>query len=311
MTSIPSDSADAVTVPGAVASWAKLIEDHGTMKLAELLQPAIAAAEDGYPVTERVARDWARQADKLRKNKTATAIFLPNGATPRPGDVHRQPALAAALRSIASDGPTAFYEGWIARDMVDALRAAGGCHTLEDFSAYAPEYVTPIGISYRGYEVWECPPNGQGVVPLAMLKALEGFNASAWAPLSVERCHALTEIGRQAYADRDCFVGDPRTGEVPLEHLLSDERSAKLRGRVSMERRMDGLAPSPFRITAIPLFSPSLTPIATPWRSSIRSSMILGPASSAPQPGSSSTTALAASCLSPDIPMRLPDASGR
>jgi gamma-glutamyltranspeptidase/glutathione hydrolase len=122
MRRIPSDSADAVTVPGAVASWARLIDDHGTVKLADLLQPAIAVAEDGYPVTERVARDWARQADKLRKNKTAASIFLPNGATPRPGDVHRQPALAAALRSIAGDGPAAFYEGWIARDMVDALR---------------------------------------------------------------------------------------------------------------------------------------------------------------------------------------------
>ena len=96
MTSIPSNSPDAVTVPGAVASWAKLIEDHGTMKLAELLQPAIAAAEDGYPVTERVARDWARQLEKLRKNKTTASIFLPNGSAPRPGDIHRQPALAAA-----------------------------------------------------------------------------------------------------------------------------------------------------------------------------------------------------------------------
>jgi gamma-glutamyltranspeptidase/glutathione hydrolase len=245
MKSIPSESADAVTVPGAVASWARLIADHGTMKLADLLQPAIAAAEDGYPVTERVARDWARQLEKLRKNRAAASVFLPNGATPRPGDIHRQPALAAALKSIASDGPAAFYEGWIARDMVDALRAAGGCHTLEDFAAYAPEYVTPIGTTYRGYEVWQCPPNGQGLVPLIMLKALEGFDPFRWAPLSVERCHVLIEIARQAYADRDSFICDPRTGGNPVKMLLSDEHATKLRANVSMKRRMEGLAAFP------------------------------------------------------------------
>src|SRR4029450_383239 len=131
-----------------------------------------------YPATERVAGDWARQLEKLRKNRAAASVFLPNGATPRPGDIHRQPALAAALK------PAAFYASWIPHDMVDALRAAGGCHTLEDFAAYAPEYVTPIGTTYRGYEVWQCPPNGQGVVPLAMLKALEGFNGAGGARLS-------------------------------------------------------------------------------------------------------------------------------
>ena len=245
MTAIPAECADAVTVPGAVASWARLIADHGTMTLSELLAPAIDAAEHGYPVTERVARDWAKQVDKLRRNAAATEIFLPNGAAPRPGDIHKQPALAAALRSIASDGPAAFYQGWIARDMVDALRAAGGCHTLTDFADYAPEYVTPIRASYRGYDVWECPPNGQGLVPLAMLKALEGFDLSRWPALSVERCHVLSEIGRQAYADRDSFIGDPRTGAIPVEALLSDERAEKLRRRVSLERRMDGLAPFP------------------------------------------------------------------
>ena len=245
MTAIPPASADAVTVPGAVASWARLVADHGTMTLADLLQPAIAAAEDGYPVSERVARDWAKQVEKLRANAAAAGIFLPNGAAPRPGDIHRQPALAAALRSIADDGPQAFYQGWIARDMVDALRAAGGCHTLEDFSAYAPEYVTPIRASYRGYDIWECPPNGQGVVPLAMLRVLEGFDPAQWPPMSVERCHVLTEIGRQAYADRDCVVGDPRTGPIAVEALLADERCAQLRGRVSMTARMQGLAPAP------------------------------------------------------------------
>jgi gamma-glutamyltranspeptidase/glutathione hydrolase len=243
ITAIPAESAHAVTVPGAVASWARLAADHGTMALAELLQPAVEAAEHGYPVTERVARDWAKQVAKLRGNAAAADIFLRNGETPHTGEIHRQPALAKALRSIASDGPAAFYQGWIARDMVETLRQAGGLHTLDDFSRYAPEYVTPIRASYRGYDVWECPPNGQGLVPLVMLKALEGFDVSRWAALSVERLHVLAEIGRQAYADRDCFICDPRSSSIPVTQLLSDERVEKMRRRVSFERRHDGFEP--------------------------------------------------------------------
>ncbi len=245
MTAIPVASADAVTVPGAVAAWAKLIGDHGSMAFAELLAPAIRAAEHGVPVTERIARDWAKQAEKLRANAVAAAVFLPDGRPPRPGEVHRQPALAAALRAIAEDGPTAFYEGWIARDMVETLRGLGGCHTIEDFSSYTPEYVTPVHTSYRGFEIWECPPNGQGLVPLAMLNALSGFDAARWTPLAAERVHAVVEIGRQAYADRDCLFGDPRTGAIALDALLSERRAAQMRARVSFTRRVNAEAPVP------------------------------------------------------------------
>ena len=243
LTTIPAEIGHAVTVPGAVASWARLASDYGTMDLADLLQSAITAAEDGYVVTERVARDWAKQVGKLRGNAAATEYFLPGGLPPRPGDIHRQPALAKSLRSIAHDGPAAFYEGWIARDMVDALKAAGGRHELEDFAAYKPEYVSPIGGSYRGYEVWECPPNGQGVVPLVMLKALERFDASHWDALSVERAHVLCEIARQAYADRDCFIGDPRTAPAPVDELLSAARAEKIRQCVSIAKRGTTLEP--------------------------------------------------------------------
>jgi gamma-glutamyltranspeptidase/glutathione hydrolase len=245
MTSIPADSAHSVTVPGAVASWTRLVTDHGTMDMSELLEPAIMVAEHGHPVTERVARDWARQVEKLRRNRAAVDIFLPNGLSPKPGAIHRQPALAAALRSIARDGAKVFYEGWIAQDILITLRAAGGLHTLQDFADYAPEYVKPIRASYRGYDIWECPPNGQGIVPLIMLRALEGFDQSNWAPRGVEYFHALTEIGRQAYADRNSFIGDPSSGRIPVDQLLSDEHAAQLRSRVSFERCAKGFAPFP------------------------------------------------------------------
>src|SRR4029079_7768912 len=122
--------------------------DHGTREFGALLQPAIEAAEAGYPVSERVARDWAKQAGKLRLNKAAADAFLFDGAPPQPGTIHRQPALAAALRSIAAEGPDAFYRGWIARDMVDSLRALGGLHTLDDFASLDAGSVRALTLSH-------------------------------------------------------------------------------------------------------------------------------------------------------------------
>jgi gamma-glutamyltranspeptidase/glutathione hydrolase len=242
---IETESAHAVSVPGAVASWARLVADHGTMEFAALLQPAIEAADQGYPVTERVARDWAKQVGKLRRNAAAAKAFLFDGAAPQPGTVHRQPELAAALRSIAAEGPTAFYSGWIARDMVEALRALGGLHTLDDFASFAPEYVEPVCVGYRGYYLWECPPNGQGVAPLTMAKALEGFDPAAWRHDSTERYHVMAELGRQAFADRDCFVGDPRMGVPPAKALIAETRAAEMRARVSLRGRIEELTPVP------------------------------------------------------------------
>ena len=242
---IETESAHAVSVPGAVASWDRLVADHGTMEFAALLQPAIEAAEQGYPVTERVARDWAKQVDKLSRNPAAAKAFLFDSAAPQPGMVHRQPGLAAALRSIAAEGPSAFYRGWIAHDMVETLQALGGLHTLDDFASFAPEYVDPVSVAYRGFRLWECPPNGQGVVPLMMAKALEGFDLAAWGHGSTERYHVVAELGRQAFADRDCYVGDPRTGGPPGEALIADARAAEMRARVSLCGRIEDLAPVP------------------------------------------------------------------
>ena len=204
---------------------------HGVSR--RCLQPAIEAAEHGYPGHRtrraRLGEAGRRNCGAMRPQRRSSCS---DGRPPRPGAVHRQPALAAALRSIAEDGPTAFYQGWIARDMVETLRGLGGCHTIDDFSTYTPEYVTPVHTSYRGFEIWECPPNGQGLVPLAMLNALAGFDAARWTPLAAERVHAVVEIGRQAYADRDCLFGDPRTGAIAWMHFCRTARGANARARV-------------------------------------------------------------------------------
>jgi gamma-glutamyltranspeptidase / glutathione hydrolase len=206
-----------------------------------VLAPAIEIAEEGCCVPERLSRDWGKQLEKLKRNPAASNLFLIDGKTPRKGMVHRQPALARTLRAIATGGARAFYEGRIAEDLVATLKNCGGLHEVEDFSAFAPEYVTPISVSYRGYDLWECPPNGQGLVPMLMVKALEGFDLSSWNSVGVERLHVQAEIARQTYAERDLFIGDPRTGKIPVEWLLSDEHISGLRQNVSMTRRISNL----------------------------------------------------------------------
>lgn len=243
ISSIASESAHAVTVPGAVAAWARLLADYGSRELGSLLQPAITAAEGGYPVTERVARDWAKQVRKLRANPAAAKTFLIDGAAPAVGAIHWQPALAAALRSIAQDGPSVFYEGWIARDMVATLRALGGLHTLDDFSAFKPEYVEPICTSYRGFTLWQCPPNSQGIAPLIMARTLDGIDIGHWGPQSAERYHCIAEVARLAYAERDAYVGDPRSGRISVDELLSAESAAKRRAQIDVAYRIINLTP--------------------------------------------------------------------
>lgn len=238
ITEIPVESGHAVTIPGSVAAWAQLISDYGRLPWDRILQPAIALAEEGACIPERLARDWGLQVEKLRRNAAAASIFLFDGEPPTPGTLHRQPLLAKTLRILAATGARTFYEGEIAENLVATLREQGGLHQIDDFAEYSPEYVQPISSSYRDYELWECPPNGQGIAPLLMAKCLEGFDLSAWPSLSVERFHLLGEFARLAYAERDAFIGDPRTGKVPVEWLLSERHVAEMRRRVSLSKRM-------------------------------------------------------------------------
>lgn len=243
-TLIEPTSPHAVTVPGAVATWARLIADHGSMDLARLLAPAIKAAEEGYPVTERIARDWRRQTAKLAADETAASLFLRDGVAPRAGELHRQPRLSSALRAIARGGADAFYRGPIAEDIVACLRRVGGLLTLDDFAQFEPEYVQAISAEYRGYRLWECPPNGQGLTPLLIARILQQFELSALEPLATERLHLIAEASRLGYAARDQYLGDPRAGRVPIEQLLANDNIQRLAGSIRRDARLTAL-PAP------------------------------------------------------------------
>jgi gamma-glutamyltranspeptidase/glutathione hydrolase len=237
---IERQSPHAVTVPGAVEAWSRLLADHGTMNLSELLRPAIAFARDGYPISPRVCRDFTAQAALIAHDANAARIFLPGGKVPAVGTMHCQPQLAETLQAIATHGARAFYEGPVAADMVDYLRSLGGLHTLEDFAATRGEYVQPIATNFRGYDIWECPPNGQGIIALMILNVLSRFQAKG-DPLAVDRLHIEVEATRLAYAVRNQFLADQAQVPVPVDWMLSDALADDLAGRIDLSRAIDPL----------------------------------------------------------------------
>jgi gamma-glutamyltranspeptidase/glutathione hydrolase len=235
-------SPHAVTVPGAVGAWENLLTAHGRKGLDEVLQPAIGYAENGFVVSPRVAFDWAHAAAKLVE--TGAVGLLVDGQAPKIGTVIRQPELAATLRAIAAGGAKAFYEGEIAAGMVAALRARGGFHTENDFAAglTAAEFVEPISGQFAGRKIWECPPNGSGVIALMIMGILDGFPAGD--PLDVVRIHRHIEAARLAYRDRDAFLADPSQAEVPVAHLLSQEYLSGLRDLIDDRQALQILPPA-------------------------------------------------------------------
>ncbi|MFT8244519.1 gamma-glutamyltransferase family protein [Roseomonas sp. BN140053] len=246
LTEMVNTSAHSVTVPGAISAWDLLSRTHGRLGLDALLQPAIRFAEDGHPVTPRVASDWASSAAKLARHPAAARHFLVDGKAPGVGDIFRNPALGSTLRAIARDGAAAFYTGAIAADMVNALREAGGLHTEADFAAgqHVAEFVQPIRTSWRGMEVFQCPPNGSGMLVLMLLNILGGFETPAAGPLSVERLHRHIEAARFAYRDRDAFLADPSQVEVPVEHLCSPAYADAVRALIRDDRALPELPPA-------------------------------------------------------------------
>jgi gamma-glutamyltranspeptidase/glutathione hydrolase len=222
-TRVPYQGPRSVTVPGALSGWQALLDRFGTMTLGQVLQPAIRIAEEGYPVTPIIARDWRNTADLLRENPGAAATFLLDGQGPLAGQWFRNPDLARTFRRIAEGGSAEFYGGSLGRDIVAGLDELGGFLTLEDLKAQEVRWVTPLSVDYRGYTLWELPPAGQGIAALEMLKMLEGFDLEAMGHNSAQYLHTLIEAKKLAYADVEEYVADPDYMKVRAEDLLAPD----------------------------------------------------------------------------------------
>jgi gamma-glutamyltranspeptidase/glutathione hydrolase len=244
---IETTSVHAVTVPGAIDGWCRLIADHGSLPLDRLLAPAIALAEGGFVVAPRVAADWAAAArkGKLKGAGAKKHLLTKDGKPPKSGEVWRFPALAKTLKAIAAKGREGFYAGEVAADIVAEAKALGGLHTLDDFAAQSSTYVEPISATYRGVELCELPPSNHGIVALIMLKMLERFGKPPANPVSAERYHLLMEAARLAFAMRDAFVADPDMADVPVDHMLDDAVIDKLVKRIDRKKHRPELAPMP------------------------------------------------------------------
>ncbi|MGE0259816.1 MAG: gamma-glutamyltransferase [Alphaproteobacteria bacterium] len=227
----------AATVPGAIDAWCLLNREHGTKPLSELLEPAAKAAEDGYVVTPRVAHDWARNEHKLRDPHTAK-VMLPGGRAPRAGDTMRNPALAGTLRRIGREGREAFYEGAVARDIVNRLRELGGLHEEEDFAAQRSQWVEPIHASYRGYDVYEVPPGNQGLTALMILRILQGYALGGDSFTEADRLHLIAEATKAAYHIRDTKICDPDFAEIDVEGYLAEEWAERARRQIRLDRAL-------------------------------------------------------------------------
>ncbi len=250
---MPTFTGHTVTVPGAVAAWGDLLARFGRMTLADVLRPAIETAEEGYPVSELIALGWATQVKKLLRaadwesgdldngpEQPSGRELLIDGRAPRPGEIVRLPTLAQTLRGIAEEGPRYIYEGEFAHRLCEHVQKYGGWLTPEDLSAHRSTWEEPITARYRDLTLYECPPNGQGLVAVLALNILDGFDLAAMR--EADRLHVLIEAMRLAFADGQQWVADPAQVDIPLGRLLSPEYAAERRRAISLERAQPRVA---------------------------------------------------------------------
>ena len=209
------------TVPGAGDGWDQLLDRFGTMDFADVLAPAIRYARQGFPVSEIIQRQWVGSESSLAQWPDSAKTYLPNGRAPRVGQVFKNPGLADTYEAIAEGGRDAFYRGSIARRVVAFSEANGGYFTMRDFEDHTSSWVDPVTTSYRGYDVWEIPPNSSGIIALMMLNIMEGYDIASMGHNTAETLHVITEAKKLSFADRDTFVADADANRLPVNELIS------------------------------------------------------------------------------------------
>jgi gamma-glutamyltranspeptidase / glutathione hydrolase len=240
---MPDRGIQAVTVPGAVEGWSQLLARFGTKKFPEVLEPAIQYARQGFPVPELDAAYWSEAEKLLKTDSNAAATFLIDGRVPRLGEVFRNPDVAHSLELIAAQGRDAFYKGDIAQRILATSSRLGGSMSADDLAEFSSEWVEPISTTYRGWTVYEIPPNGQGIAALMMLNMMETFPLAKYGHNSTDALHAMIEAKKLAYADMYRYVADQKFSRVPVEGMLSKDYAARRAKLINMAKANCDVSP--------------------------------------------------------------------
>lgn len=236
LSKIPSRGPLPVSVPGAVDGWFQLHQRFGKLSMKKILAPTIVYAREGFPVTEIIAYGWQRNASVLQQYPGFKETFMPGGRTPRKGEIFKNPRLADTLEKIARDGRDVFYKGELARKMDAFMKKVDGFLSYEDFASHTSEWVEPVSTNYRGYDVWELPPNGQGIAALQILNIMEGYDIAGMGFGSPDYIHHFVEAKKLAFEDRARFYADPDFNDIPVQELISKEYAAGRRQLIDSRR---------------------------------------------------------------------------
>ncbi len=232
---IPLYSPYSWTVPGCADGWFELHARYGKLPMSEVLAPAIRYATEGFPLSPVIASDWGRSIARFKDKPGFAEVFMPGGRAPREGEIFKNPALARTLRLLADKGRDAYYRGPVAEALVRYSKANGGFFSLEDFARHRSEWVPPVSTSYRGYDVWELPPPGQGIAALELLNILENFDVKAMGRNSADFWHVMTEAKKLAFADRARYYADPDFAKVPVKELIAKPYAKRRAALVDMQ----------------------------------------------------------------------------